>query len=176
MIVYVVAFFALAAIVFLPYIIKQKIKRKQICNQAKTEPFIVSEYYDQMEKAALDILEQQEPVDQTIILWWGMDGLRLNDDGTLEWVRRKKQKPVQENVFYQLCQSAPAYNPDLLAQTQSTRASIDDLMAQNASLRMQALQAQQTAQAINSLQQCCVQHPAQYPQYRYAGCCCNFLG
>lgn len=57
MIVYVVAFFALAAIVFLPYIIKQKIKRKQICNQAKTEPFIVSEYYDRMEKAALDILE-----------------------------------------------------------------------------------------------------------------------
>lgn len=109
------------------------------------EPFVISEYYARTEQAAIDILETQEPVDQTIILWWGLDGLRLTEDGKLEWVSRRKPKPVQENVFYQLCQSAPAYNPDLLAQTQSTRASIDDLMAQNASLRMQALQAQQTA-------------------------------
>lgn len=176
MIVYVVAFFASAVIVFLPYFIHDKIQRKQIQHQVKTEPFIVSEYYDRMEKAALDILEHQWPVDQTIILWWGLDGLRLNDDGTLEWVRRKKQKPVQENVFYQPCRSIPAYNPALLAQMQNTRSSINALMAQNTSLRMQALQAQQTAQVINSLQQCCVQYPAQYPQYRYAGCCCNFLG
>lgn len=133
------------------------------------EPFVISEYYDQMEKAALDILEHQEPVDQTIILWWGLDGLRLNDDGTLEWVRRKKQKPVQENVFYQPFQSIPAYNPNLFAQTQSTRAAIDALMAQNASLRMQALQAQQRMQLISSLQQCCVQYPAQYPNYLYGG-------
>lgn len=176
MIVYVVAFFASAAIVFLPYIIKQKIKRKQICNQAKTEPFIVSEYYDRMEKAALDILEQQEPVDQTIILWWGLDGLRLNEDGTLEWVSRRKPRPVQEDVFYHPLQSIPAYNPNLFDQTQSTRASIDDLMAQNVSLQMQAYQAQQTAQLINSMQQCCVQYPAQYPTYFYGGCCGNYVG
>ena len=50
------------------------------------EPFVVSEYYDRMEKAALDILEYQESVDQTIILWWVLDGLRLNEDGTLEWL------------------------------------------------------------------------------------------
>ena len=140
------------------------------------EPFVISEYCARTEQAALDILEQQEPVNQTIILWWGLDGLRLNEDGTLEWVSKRKPKPVRVNVFCQPCQSAPAYNPDLLAQTQSKRASIDALMAQNVSLQMQAYQAQQTAQVINSLQQCCVQHPAQYPQYRYAGCCCNFLG
>ena len=133
------------------------------------EPFVVSEYYDRMEQVALDILENQEPVDQTIILWCGLDGLRLNEDGTLEWVSRRKTKPVQENVFYQLCQSAPAYNPDLLAQMQNTRSSINALMAQNTSLQMQALQAQQTAQVINSLQQCCVQYPAQYPNYLYGG-------
>ena len=81
------------------------------------DPFVVSEYYDQMEKAALDILEQQEPVDQTIILWWGLDGLRLNEDGTLEWVNRRKP----------------------------------------------------SMQLISSLQQCCVQYPAQYVQYIYGG-------
>lgn len=140
------------------------------------EPFVISEYYARTEQAALDILETQEPVDQTIILWWGLDGLRLNEDGTMEWVSRRKPKPGQRNEFGQLRQSIPAHNPDLLTQTQSTRASIDALMAQNENLRMQALHAQQTMQLMNSLQQCCLQYPAQYPQYRYAGCCCNFLG
>lgn len=141
-----------------------------------SEPFVISEYYDRTEQAAIDILETQEPVDQTIILWWGLDGLRLNEDGTLEWVSRRKQKPVQENVFYQLCQSVPAYDPNLFAQTQSTRASIDALMAQNASLRMQALQAQQRMQLVNSLQQCCVRYPVQYPPYFYGWCCGNYVG
>lgn len=141
-----------------------------------SEPFVISEYYARTEQAALDILEQQETVDQTIILWWGLDGLRLNEDGTLEWVSRRKPKPVRGNVFYHPCQSIPAYNPNLFAQTQSTRASIDALMAQNASLQMQALQARQTAQVINSLQQCCVQNPAQYPPYFYGGCCGNYVG
>lgn len=140
------------------------------------EPFIVSEYYARIEKAFLNILERQGPVDQTIILWWGLDGLRLTEDGKLEWVNRRKTKPVQGNVFYQPFQSIPAYNPDLLVQTQNTRASIDALRAQNISLQMQALQAQQTAQVVNSLQQCCVQYPAQYPPYFYGGCCGNYVG
>lgn len=99
-----------------------------------SEPFVISEYYARTEQAALDILEQQEPMDQTIILWCGLDGLRLNEDGTMEWVSRRKPKPVHGNIFGQLCQSIPEYNPDLLAQTQTTRSSIDALMAQNTNL------------------------------------------
>lgn len=154
-------------ICLLHYIINERpYERKPL---EHSEPFIVSEYHDRMEKATLDILEHQKPVDQTMILWWGLDGLRLNEDGELEWVSRKKPKPVQENVFYQPCQSIPAYNPNLFAQMQNTRASINALMDQTASLQTQALQAQQTAQVINSLQQCCVQYPAQYPNYFYGG-------
>lgn len=204
MIVYVVAFFASAAIVFLPYIIKQKIKRKQICNQAKTEPFIVSEYYDRMEKAALDILEQQEPVDQTIILWWGLDGLRMNEDGELELVSRRKPKPVQGNVFYQPCQSMQNANMYCFDQSQSIRATqmeqmsqqinqpiaqmtaqidqqINSLRAQNSGLERQMIQNLRAAAVISllpmpgymgyrpqyQLTQCCLQHPAQYPNYLY---------
>ena len=133
------------------------------------EPFVISEYYARTEQAALDILEQQETVDQTIILWWGLDGMRLNEDGELEWISRKTPKPVNQNVSYHPCQSIPAYNPNLFAQMQNTRASINALMDQTASLQTQALQAQQTAQVINSLQQCCVQYPAQYPNYLYGG-------
>ena len=161
------------------------------------EPFIVSEYCDRMEKATLDILEHREAVEQTIILWWGLDGLRLNEDGELEWISRKTPKPVNQNedgelewisrktpkpvnqnVPYHPCQSVPAYNPALFAQMQSTRASIDALRAQNASLQIQAqaLQVQQTVQVINSLQQYCVQYPAQYPPYFYGGCCGNYVG
>ena len=69
------------------------------------EPFVVSEYYDRMEKAALDILEHQEPVNQTIILWWGLDGLRLNENGTMELVNRTPfnscvQYPVQYPPYF----------------------------------------------------------------------------
>lgn len=140
------------------------------------DPFVLSEYCAHMEQAALDILEQQEPVDQIIILWWGLDGLRLNEHGELEWVSRRKPKSVQENIFYQPCQSVSAYNPDMFDQAQSTRALIDALMAQDASLQMQALQAQQTIQLAGLLQQCCVQYPAQYPRYFYGGCCWNYIG
>lgn len=55
-------------------------------------PFSVSKYLERIERAALDIVENKEPVDHTIILWWGLDGLRLNENGTIEAVSRKKQK------------------------------------------------------------------------------------
>lgn len=176
MIVGVVVFFVSAVIVFLLYFIYDKIQRKQIQYQAKIEPFVVSEYYGRMEKVTLEILEAREPVNKTITLWWGLDGLRLNEDGTSKWISREKPKPVLENPVFQNCQFVPIYNPDLLAQTQSTRESIDALMKQNISLQMQALQEQQRMQLVNSLQQCCVQYPSQYPPYFYGGCCGNYLG
>lgn len=132
------------------------------------EPFVASEYFSRMEKAALDILEAQEPIDQTIILWWGLDGLRLNEDGTLEWVSRKK-KPV-ETTPYQMCQFIQSIQSSVFSadQIQCTRVQIDALMAKNTALQMQAWQ---SAQIANAIQQCCVQYPTQYPSYYYGGCC-----
>lgn len=65
--------------------------------------FSVSEYISRIEQTALDILESMKPIDKTITLWWGLDGLRLNEDGTTEWVSRKKK--TVEPVSYQPCQS-----------------------------------------------------------------------
>ena len=131
MIVYVVAFFASAVIVFLPYFIHDKIQRKQIQHQVKTEPFIVSEYYDRMEKAALDILEHQWPVDQTIILWWGLDGLRLNEDGTLEWVSRKKPKSKETTHAYLNCGTQnTSLEQQISMQMEQMRQQINQPMAQ----------------------------------------------
>lgn len=69
-----------------------------------SKPFLVSECYERMEKAALNILDELEPVDQTIILWWGLDGILLNENGELEWISRKKQSPVELNISNQMCQ------------------------------------------------------------------------
>lgn len=67
------------------------------CHES-AKPFVVSEYLARIEKASLDILESREPTDKIIILWWGLDGLRLNEDGSLEWVSRKRPEKA---VFYQ---------------------------------------------------------------------------
>lgn len=49
----VIGIFVWFVSVFLPYFIHDKMQRKQIVNQTKTDPFFVSEYYDQMEKQPL---------------------------------------------------------------------------------------------------------------------------
>lgn len=106
----------------------------------KVEPFIVSAYLERIEKAWLNILEQKKPTDWTVILWWGLDGLRMNEDGSLEWISRKKPKPVSQSIFYQPCQniaSLPQFN-----MCQSTQATIDALQEQiamqNINIRIQA--------------------------------------
>lgn len=157
--------------------------------------FSVCEYLSRIEEAALEIEESKKPVDAVIVLWWGLDGLRLNEDGTTKWISRKKVEPVSSGVFHQPCQSiqqASALHPNL-GQTQSTRAQIDALMAQNANLQTQAAQTVLNAAIISQLQppmpgylgyspymqsalaspiqQFCVQYPVQYPSYYYGGCC-----
>lgn len=113
--------------------------------------FSVSEYFDRIEKASIEILEEIKPVDHTIVLWWGLDGLRLNEDETLEWTSRKRQ--TTGNEFYQPCQSIQPVQSGLL--------------------RFE--QIQNTMIPIYALQQCCVQYPMQYPQYFYGGFCGNFM-
>lgn len=65
--------------------------------------FSVSEYFDLMEKASLEILGARKPIDKTITLWWGLDGIQLSEDGTYKRVSRKKKQ--DENALYQPCQS-----------------------------------------------------------------------
>lgn len=135
--------------------------------EGRAPMFSVSEYLSRIERAHLDILEGLKPVSKAITLWLGLDGLQLNEDGTTKWVSRKRE-PV-ETVFCQTCQSVRPIQTGLqqagwAGQTQ---------MAQNAVLQMQLLQNMQIA---NTLQQCCVQYPPQYPPYYYGGCCGNYLG
>lgn len=138
--------------------------------------FSVSEYLSRIERAYLDILGGLEPISKAITLWLGLDGLRLNEDGTMEWVSRKR-KPA-ETVFYQTCQSIRPIQAGLQQarwadQTQSTRAQMEAMRNQCQILQMQSWQSMQMA---NALQQCCVQYPVQYPPYYYGGCCGSYIG
>lgn len=105
----------------------------------------VYEYLDRIEKASLEILEAKQPISQVITLWCGFDGLRLNEDGTMEWVSRKKKKP-SVTTFYQPCQNIQPLQTGSLRwpvggdTTQCTQAQIDALMAQNAALQIQSRQ------------------------------------
>lgn len=150
------------------------------------QPFVVSEYYGRMEKAALDIQEAQEPVNKIIILWWGLDGLRLNEDNSLEWISRKKPESVNQNIPWQSCQNV-AYRPqfDAYQSTQATREQIFNLKMQLDMVNFN-IALQNRMQGINSvLQRYMIQIPAYpvYPSYinartmqmqsQLTGCCCN---
>lgn len=101
------------------------------------EPFLISEYYARTEQAAIDILETQEPVDQTIILWCGLDGLRQKPDGSFEKVRRWKPEPTINPIDYSMCQC--------------TDEQIADLQKRIMYLQMQAMQFTQTQAVMNSI-------------------------
>lgn len=96
----------LALIGFLVYLVVDdmiKLNRRRYDSPPPcSEPFLVSEYYERMEKSALDIQKGQEPVDSIIVLWWGLDGLRLNESGELEWISRKEpeQTHLQSPVYH----------------------------------------------------------------------------
>lgn len=105
----------------------------------------VIEYLSRIEEASLDILEAKTPIDKSITLWWGLDGLRLNEDGTFEWISRKKSKPINQNISYQMCQSIQPSQMELQQtrwadQTQCVKAQLDTLMSQNIALQMQFMQ------------------------------------
>lgn len=52
-------------------------------------PFKVSAYLARIEKVHLDLLKEHQPVDGTITLWLGLDGLQIAPDGASEWIRRE---------------------------------------------------------------------------------------
>lgn len=100
----------------------------------------------------------------------------MNENGTLEWVSRKKCKPHLSDDLTQyenkmeklreLCRMESQVNtPGLAMQT---------IMPQMQAVQMEAImcQLQPPMPPLSApLQQCCVQYPTQYPSYYYGGCC-----
>lgn len=182
MIEYIIGIFVAIGFVLTHCLINKRLCENELLELP--EPFVVSEYLSRMEKAYFDILEDQEPVDQTIVLWWGLDGLRLNEDGTMEWISRKKPKPVNQNVSYQPCQTIASFPTEAC---QSTRATMEQIHG----LKMQLEMANFNTALQTQLQSYQVSYPGYYPPYFYGGimtgyahprylpqmqnCCCNQL-
>lgn len=134
---------------------------------SRINSFSVAEYLGRMEQAQLEIWEKQKPVDQTVILWWGLDGLTLDENGELKWISRKKPEPVNQNVFYQPCQSI-LYADNIpifpAGMCQNTQATINALQARNAALQIQMVQQTQKQQIMQSMMMqqvnfCCARQP-----------------
>lgn len=160
-----------AIIVMIPYYIISFLNKPKNRKQVEVEPFVISAYYDRTEKESLKILEEYKPVGKTIILWWGFDGLQMNEDGSSEWISRKKSEPINQSVFYQPVQSLTQAAYPSYAGYQNTQAMIDALQTQ---IAMQNINAQMQAQ----LQHYQVSYPRYCAPYFYSGtmgCCCNSM-
>lgn len=62
---------------------------KSVCLESDTR-FSVSGHFDRMERESQrirDEIKSKEPY--VLVLWWGDDGLRLNADGTTEWIDKR---------------------------------------------------------------------------------------
>lgn len=58
-----------------------------VCGNTTTH-FKVSEYLERIERAWIDIMEQNKPDNYKITLWLGLDGYQLDDDGEIMKITR----------------------------------------------------------------------------------------
>lgn len=78
---------------FLDYNERQKMweKAQQIC-ESTSNRFSLSQYYKDIARAFCEIqAERKREEEYEITLWWGLDGLCLHKDGTLEGVSKRKK-------------------------------------------------------------------------------------
>lgn len=79
--------------------------QSEMLNYKSHRPFSVSDYLGRIEKQHLKIEQDKEAQkDECIVLWLGLYGLRLNKDGTLEWIdRREKEHTHTDYSLLQNC-------------------------------------------------------------------------
>lgn len=56
------------------------------------------DYLDRLEKSQVEAMKKRKPVDEVIVLWFGLDGLQLNVDGSREWISRADEKEEEKPV------------------------------------------------------------------------------
>lgn len=62
-------------------------------SQVPTVPeFNVAQYLERIEKVSDDLLRQRSD-SYTLVLWAGLDGLKMNPDGSTRWIKKAADKP-----------------------------------------------------------------------------------
>lgn len=117
--------------------------------------FSVSAYLDRIERAALVIEQEKEPVDQTIILWWVLEGIKLNADGRIESVSRKKPKSDPKRGASCVC-SCATNNTVFWADNQPV---LQSAVLQGFAALQSCYYAISTSSILSQSQQCCNCYP-----------------
>lgn len=139
--------------------------------------FSVSEYMSRMEKAGIEIMQERwQSSGYQIVLWAGLDGLRLNDDGTTEWIRRDEKKPEQTvqncaNVtqLYNFPIAQNFLQQNMCCQTENTERILElQTQMQDCCIQQKILQLQQI---MNSIHPPYIPSPATYYQSAITQCC-----
>lgn len=68
-----------------------------------TVEFNPTAYLERIETTFCEFLEAESSEPYVLILWWGLDGLRLNKDGTTEWISRKKPESISHSHAGRFC-------------------------------------------------------------------------
>lgn len=138
------------------------------------ESYSASGYLERMEKYCLSLNVEPEPY--LITLLWGYDGLRMNDDGTTEWISirpvdtphkfeaRTAQASADESIRNAIWNSWFSETGD--SRICSSLHEIELLNCQMQTIQSQLLQQQQMYQTQNIISQLnALRQPSYYPHY-----------
>lgn len=141
----------------------------------KYEEFFVLEYLERTEKLSAEIIRNREKqTDYSLTLWAGIDGLSLNEDGTMEWIRHEEdEEPKPSSVYYSptqhldfsMVQSWHSGTQELCSSAcQAPYNQIQVLQSQLQACCVQQQMQAQYSQIINALRSpACLQYPFYYP-------------
>lgn len=151
-IVAILAVMALSAVA--AFLAEKEARLKRACEEIMEEyrmkrlyliphTYSVSDYYESMERYQLSLQAEKESREPyLLILWWGFDGLRLNEDGTTGWISRRpasKQTDIKQQSL----------NPLI---TQISQSACQSTSVQIASLQSQIQQCMNTAAQMQQYQ------------------------
>lgn len=117
---------------------KRRKQELEYLEKTQENQFSVTEYYNRIEQESIKLSERK--CQYLIVLWWGNDGLRLNEDGTTEWINRKPAPTTTPQVDYSICNTRITQSG-----LQSTICDIEHVIqSQRLSLQAQQIQAMQS--------------------------------
>lgn len=142
-----------------------------IDEQKSIESFCPSDYLKRIIELSDELQHEKEQSDNyRLILWWGINGLRLNADGSYECIKKEPKRYISipalypsmaggwyESMIQQTCCISQYPRLDYLLQSQQCginqcyQSYIDKLQMQNTALQLQCAQQQQAQNIINSI-------------------------
>lgn len=132
--------------------------------------FSVSDYLQRIQCLSDELQHEKEQSDNyRLVLWWGINGLKLNVDGTSEWIKKESKKytsnpvsispiPIEryDLMVQQTCCTSQYPRLDALLQVQQCnmnqcqQSHIDELRMQNTMLQLQYAQQQQAENLLKA--------------------------